>query len=34
MEKPLILLNKRPRPPLREKGFTHFIHIPFVEPCR
>lgn len=24
------LINKRPRPPMREKGFTHFIHIPFV----
>jgi 2'-5' RNA ligase len=24
----------RPRPPLREKGFTHFIHIPLVDACR
>lgn len=24
------LINRRPRPPMREKGFTHFIHIPFI----
>lgn len=24
------LINRRPRPPMREKGFTHFIHVPFI----
>lgn len=28
------LINSRFRPPLREKGYTHFIHIPFVEACK
>jgi hypothetical protein len=28
------VVNSRFRPPLREKGYTHFIHIPFVDACR
>lgn len=24
----LINLNRKPRPPLRETGYTHFIHVP------
>ena len=27
---PVNLINRRPRPMMREKGFTHFIHIPFI----
>jgi hypothetical protein len=28
------VVSSRFRPPLREKGYTHFIHIPFVDACR
>jgi hypothetical protein len=24
-------IEERPRPPLRAKGFTHFIHVPFLK---
>jgi 2'-5' RNA ligase len=28
------LISNRFRPPLRETGVTHFIHIPFIEACK